>query len=76
MCEIYANGEKPYPGLTNAQVREKVVKSDYRMDLPKDMPNAVGKLVIQCWHKDPDSRPTFKTICGTLEEIGTKSKKT
>jgi len=72
--EIYADGSEPYPGLTNLQTRAKIVVQNYRMDMPKDTPSGVVKLVTKCWLTDSDARPTFEKIHETLKHMIEKKK--
>ncbi|GMT04929.1 hypothetical protein PENTCL1PPCAC_27103, partial [Pristionchus entomophagus] len=60
--EIYANGAEPYPGMTRMVARAKIVVADYRMEMPKDTPAEVTKLVAQCWDKVPEKRPDMATV--------------
>ncbi|KAI6218679.1 Tyrosine-protein kinase [Aphelenchoides fujianensis] len=67
--EVYADGAEPYPGLTNIQTRAKIVVQNYRMEMPRETPTAVAKLVALCWDKDPAKRPEFGKIFKQLKEI-------
>ncbi|OZC05589.1 protein tyrosine kinase, partial [Onchocerca flexuosa] len=67
--EIYSEGSEPYPGLSNIQTRAKIVVQNYRMEMPKETPSGVAKLVQQCWAKNPDERPDFSKIFKILKAI-------
>jgi len=73
--EIYADGSEPYPGLSNLQTRAKIVVQNYRMDMPKDTPSGVSKLVAKCWSTDPNARPSFEKIQETLKQLVDKKAK-
>jgi tRNA A-37 threonylcarbamoyl transferase component Bud32 len=73
--EIYADGSEPYPGLTNIQTRAKIIVQNYRMDMPKDTPPGVSKLISKCWSTDPNARPTFEKIQETLKQLVDKKAK-
>uniref|UniRef100_A0A7E4WDQ8 Tyrosine-protein kinase n=1 Tax=Panagrellus redivivus TaxID=6233 RepID=A0A7E4WDQ8_PANRE len=62
MWEIYANGDPPYQGQTNMQVRAKVVVQGYRLSVPGGTPDPVGELMHKCWLVDPAARPTFAYV--------------
>ncbi|KAK0409644.1 hypothetical protein QR680_004672 [Steinernema hermaphroditum] len=70
--EIYSEGSEPYPNLTNIQTRAKIVVQNYRMDMPKDTPAGVGKIISQCWSKEPNDRPTFAKIVEGLQILKNK----
>uniref|UniRef100_A0A915BAS4 Tyrosine-protein kinase n=2 Tax=Parascaris univalens TaxID=6257 RepID=A0A915BAS4_PARUN len=66
--EIYAEGAEPYAGFTNLQTRAKIVAQDYRMDMPKETPSSVSKIIVHgCWAKNPNDRPEFTKIVKTLK---------
>ncbi|MCP9257350.1 Tyrosine-protein kinase [Dirofilaria immitis] len=71
--EIYSDGSEPYPGLTNIQTRAKIVVQNYRMEIPKEIPSGVAKIIQQCWAKNPDERPDFtstsEVVIETTEQI-------
>ncbi|KAF8368750.1 hypothetical protein PRIPAC_86579, partial [Pristionchus pacificus] len=70
--EIYANGSEPYPGLNRMATRAKIVVQDYRMEMPKDTPAEVTKLVLSCWEKTPDKRPEMTTVFTELKKLSDK----
>ncbi|VDK75613.1 unnamed protein product [Litomosoides sigmodontis] len=67
--EIYSDGSEPYPGLSNIQTRAKIVVQNYRMEMPKETPSAVVKLIQQCWAKNPEERPDFSKIFKILKNM-------
>jgi len=40
----------------------KLVQDGYRMTQPKNCPNTWYALMIKCWNKEPEIRPSFKYI--------------
>ncbi|TKR95197.1 hypothetical protein L596_009396 [Steinernema carpocapsae] len=65
--EIFSNGDDPYSGMTNSEVKEKVL-TGYRMELPPDTPPEIARLVAsECWSVKPELRPTMRQIVKTLE---------
>ncbi|KAI6236806.1 Tyrosine-protein kinase [Aphelenchoides besseyi] len=66
--EIFADGQEPYPGLSNIQTRAKIIVQNYRMEMPKDTPALISKIVNSCWAKDPADRPSFQKIHEHLKE--------
>ena len=65
LTEIITKGRKPYPGMTNAFAQ---VERGYRMPIPPGCPQPLYQIMLQCWSKDPNSRPTFEYLRDTLED--------
>lgn len=57
----------PYRGMTNGEVLYKI-QQGYRMPQPQGCPDKLYAIMQNCWKKDPDSRPTFHTLQGQLED--------
>ena len=68
LYEIMTHGRHPYPGLTNAQVVEQV-RQGHRMARPLGCPEALYDIMLNCWKKEPEPRPTFETLQWQLEEF-------
>lgn len=68
LYETVAGGRPPYPGLTNTQVLEQVSQG-YRMPCPMNCPNKLYDIMLNCWKKEPECRPTFETLQWQLEEF-------
>uniref|UniRef100_A0AC35FTZ3 Tyrosine-protein kinase n=1 Tax=Panagrolaimus sp. PS1159 TaxID=55785 RepID=A0AC35FTZ3_9BILA len=68
LFEIFGNGEAPYQGFTNMQVRAKIVIQNYRLPPPKDTPEPVGDLMKRCWLTEPKDRPNFSQIAQDLSK--------
>ena len=62
LWEIATLAEVPYQGLSNEEVLSHV-KSGQHPTPPKDCPNVVSSLMLECWQTHPNSRPTFLDIC-------------
>ena len=74
----------PYPGMTNAEARTSVLKG-YRyarawtrrsnaharcsMAPPLDCPPQLFEIMMSCWEKAPEKRPTFRQLNGSLKSI-------
>ena len=54
--------------MTNAEVLQKV-ENGYRMLCPPSCPLALYEIMLQCWHKEPEKRPTFETLQWKLEDL-------
>ena len=67
LTEIITKGRIPYPGMTNAETLAQVERG-YRMPIPPGCPQPLYQIMLQCWNKDPNSRPTFEYLRDTLED--------
>ncbi|XP_029801509.1 tyrosine-protein kinase Fyn isoform X1 [Suricata suricatta] len=70
LTELVTKGRVPYPGMNNREVLEQVERG-YRMPCPQDCPVSLHELMIHCWKKDPEERPTFEYLQGFLEDYFT-----
>ena len=68
LYEIITYGCFPYPGMTNAEVLEKI-QTGYRMGCPQNCPKQLHDIMLDCWREDPANRPTFETLQWQLEEF-------
>ena len=68
LWEITTLGALPYAELGGAKVVDtlQMVVDGYRLPRGPHCDAAVYALMQQCWHGDPDERPTFSAIMGTL----------
>lgn len=57
-------------GMNNREVLEQVERG-YRMPCPQDCPTSLHELMVQCWKKDPEERPTFEYLQAFLEDYFT-----
>ena len=58
---MYSYGKAPYPGLSNAEVIDKVL-AGYLMPCPPNVPPEVYGIMMQCWRANPEERPTFEQL--------------
>uniref|UniRef100_A0A915BNE0 Tyrosine-protein kinase n=1 Tax=Parascaris univalens TaxID=6257 RepID=A0A915BNE0_PARUN len=67
--EIYANAKEPYGGMTNAEVKEKVI-GGYKMTMPNDTPKEVADVIRDmCWANKPEKRASMYEVARKLEQI-------
>ena len=68
MWEIFSLGELPYPGMSSKEVIHQL-KEGYRMDMPLDCPNEIFQMMNECWHVNPENRPTAEELFHQLDEL-------
>ncbi|KAM4676546.1 tyrosine-protein kinase CSK [Discoglossus pictus] len=71
LWEIYSFGRVPYPRIALKDVVPRVEKG-YKMDAPDGCPQVVYDVMKQCWHLDPNQRPSFRKLRAQLEHIKAK----
>ena len=66
------------PGRDNRTTLEQVEKG-YRMPKPAginiDCPQEYYEIMLDCWHKIPDKRPTFEYLKNTFEDYFVSTEK-
>uniref|UniRef100_A0A8B9KYD1 Tyrosine-protein kinase n=1 Tax=Astyanax mexicanus TaxID=7994 RepID=A0A8B9KYD1_ASTMX len=70
LTELLTKGRVPYPGMNNREVLEQVERG-YRMQCPSDCPSSLHELMVLCWKKEPEERPTFEYLQAFLEDYFT-----
>jgi fyn-related kinase len=65
---MFSYGKLPYPGLSNAEVADKVLHG-YRMEAPSNCPGEVYAIMARCWDVKPELRPTFGDLLTSINEI-------
>ncbi|XP_075453778.1 tyrosine-protein kinase FRK isoform X2 [Ascaphus truei] len=68
LYEIVTYGKMPYPGLTGRQALEKL-EQGYRIPQPPNCPLDLYNIMLECWKKMPDERPTFETLTWKFEDF-------
>ncbi len=53
--------------MVNMEVLEQVERG-YRMSKPQQCPDSLYELMLKCWHKDAQSRPTFEFLHSFLDD--------
>ena len=65
--ELLTFGAMLYPGMNKRQVLE-AVERGYRMPPPDNCPDALYNIMLSCWKREPDNRPTFEHLKYQLED--------
>ncbi|VDM91879.1 unnamed protein product [Litomosoides sigmodontis] len=67
VCEVFNDGEEPYKGLTNTEVKKMVLRGE-RMEIP-EAPEGISALIKHCWHQNASTRWTMTDAVKKLEKI-------
>ena len=56
--------------MSNRDVLEQVERG-YRMPQPitSECPNTIYQIMLECWHKDSDKRPTFEYLYSYFDDF-------
>ncbi|XP_060692381.1 protein-tyrosine kinase 6-like [Hemiscyllium ocellatum] len=65
LYETVTRGKTPYPGMNNQEVVSMVSK-DYRMPCPEECPRKLYEVMLQCWNRKAQNRPSFKALVQML----------
>ncbi|XP_010873465.1 proto-oncogene tyrosine-protein kinase Src isoform X3 [Esox lucius] len=72
LTELATKGRVPYPGMVNREVLDQVERG-YRMPCPAECPDSLHELMLTCWRRDAEERPTFEYLQGFLEDYFTST---
>jgi serine/threonine protein kinase len=70
-CFELLSGENPFsamPGINWSKAKEALV-AGRRPPLPKDCPELLRELIVECWQTNPVQRPAFTEICRRLQDV-------
>ncbi|XP_067880274.1 proto-oncogene tyrosine-protein kinase LCK-like [Heterodontus francisci] len=70
LTEIVTYGRVPYPGMSNPEVIRNLDRN-YRMPCPNHCPEELYDIMMSCWKKIPEDRPTFEYLQSILEDFYT-----
>ena len=59
--EVFSHGAVPYSDIESAEILA-FLEADNRLERPSDAPKEVYELMLQCWCKLSEERPTFQSI--------------
>uniref|UniRef100_A0A1A8D3X2 receptor protein-tyrosine kinase n=1 Tax=Nothobranchius kadleci TaxID=1051664 RepID=A0A1A8D3X2_NOTKA len=68
MWEIVSRGKSPYPGVHNHELLD-LLSSGLRLKPPEDCDQKLYEVMHSCWSSDPNLRPNFGDLVGTLEHL-------
>ncbi|XP_057296433.1 uncharacterized protein LOC130625370 isoform X2 [Hydractinia symbiolongicarpus] len=58
LWEIFTLGSTPYPTIKNSDILH-YIKSGERLESPKDCPEDIYKVMLDCWSHTTEARPNF-----------------
>ncbi|KAK3581838.1 hypothetical protein CHS0354_025291 [Potamilus streckersoni] len=67
LMEIVTKGVVPYPGMANREVLEQVDRG-YRIPKPSNCPDSMYEMMLKCWDKKAENRPTFEFLFGFFDD--------
>ena len=54
--------------MQNREVVEHLERG-YRMNCPKECPEAIYMEMLKCWDRNPDKRPTFEYLFAFFDDV-------
>ena len=61
MWEVFTLGCSPYPGLPTEDLYA-YLEGGKRMECPQECPKELYSIILDCWARNPYSRPTFREL--------------
>nr|KAJ3421027.1 hypothetical protein HK105_004681 [Polyrhizophydium stewartii] len=62
-------GKLPFHDIESDEDAKELIKSGERPARPDGVPDALWRIICDCWHTDPDARPTFRNIAARLNAL-------
>jgi hypothetical protein len=78
LYEMVTYGRVPYPGMDNSTTLERI-QTGYRMPRPVatqggvDCPTKMYEMMLRCWDRKPEQRPTFEYLRQFFDDYATES---
>ncbi|XP_072382085.1 activated Cdc42 kinase Ack isoform X1 [Diabrotica undecimpunctata] len=60
--EMFTFGEDPWMGLIGSEILRKIEKENERLSAPEACPPPIYTILLRCWAKNPQDRPTFASL--------------
>ncbi|XP_067042734.1 fibroblast growth factor receptor 4-like [Acropora muricata] len=75
LWEIVTLGERPYRGVRGLLELHDLLQDGVRLEKPRHCSQELYDIMLSCWEKCPDDRPTFEELFQILQEILNKSER-
>jgi len=74
LWELFSYGVPPFNNITNNEARLKILHGDH-LPCPRDCPKIIyNNVILKCWNKVTQDRPTFQTIFEDISNFWMKNK--
>nr|XP_022915939.1 uncharacterized protein LOC111425880 [Onthophagus taurus]XP_022915940.1 uncharacterized protein LOC111425880 [Onthophagus taurus]XP_022915941.1 uncharacterized protein LOC111425880 [Onthophagus taurus]XP_022915942.1 uncharacterized protein LOC111425880 [Onthophagus taurus] len=60
--EMFTFGEDPWMGLGGSEILRKIDKEGQRLHHPDACPTVIYKMLLKCWARNPQDRPSFANL--------------
>lgn len=68
LWEIFSGGKEPYEGLSDVQITTLLLDEE-RLPPPKDCPDSIYALMLDCWKTDSDQRSSFAVLGINIQSL-------
>lgn len=62
MWELFSLGKIPYPGMDSNEALFFKIRDGYRLEKPDYSTTEIYHIMLRCWYKKPDTRPSFSEL--------------
>ncbi|XP_022793758.1 fibroblast growth factor receptor 4-like isoform X2 [Stylophora pistillata] len=69
LWEIVTLGELPYTGIKGILELHELLKDGERLPKPAHCSDELYNIMLGCWHRNPEERPSFDQLYEVLEEL-------
>ncbi|XP_067030252.1 tyrosine kinase receptor Cad96Ca-like isoform X2 [Acropora muricata] len=68
LYEISTIGGSPYPRMEGRKIAN-LLQHGYRMPKPEHVDNDLYQVMVNCWHSEPEARPSFSDLTQQLKRM-------
>ncbi|CAM2709182.1 unnamed protein product [Rotaria socialis] len=73
MWEAYSQGQSPYTSIEDDNDVRRLKLNEDIFSRPENCDEKLWNIIVQCWHQQPEVRPTFKMLKQSLLELKLQS---
>ncbi|XP_044171636.1 fibroblast growth factor receptor 2-like [Acropora millepora] len=74
LYEIFTIGGSPYPRTKGREIAN-LLQQGYRMPKPEHVDNDLYQIMMNCWKRQPESRPSFSDLTQQLKRLENQHKR-